>query len=109
MKKRRRAQWKALAVTVILFALLFSGAIMLLNYIDDTSDEAQMNMVRDAVRSAVLTCYAVEGTYPESLGYLVENYGLAYDEDRFLITYDAFASNIFPDIRVNMKGADWVE
>ncbi|MBQ2957046.1 MAG: hypothetical protein IJE08_11355 [Clostridia bacterium] len=109
MKNRRHSYFRALAVTVILFALLFSGAVMILNYVDDTSNEAQMNMVRDAVRNAVLTCYAVEGTYPESIEYLVEHYGLAYDDSRFLITYDAFASNIFPDIRVNMKGADIYE
>lgn len=106
MKSKRHAHFRALFITVVLFALLFSGAIMLLDYVDRSSDEAHINMVQDAVRNAVLTCYAVEGAYPDSISYLVENYGLAYDENRFLITYDAFASNIFPDIRVNVKGAE---
>ena len=105
MKSRQRSFLRALAVTLVVFALIFSGAVMLLDYIGNRSDEAQTDLVRDAVKNALLTCYAVEGTYPDSIDYLVENYGLAYDEDRFLITYDAFASNIFPDVRVNVKGA----
>jgi len=104
MKNRRHAYLRTLAVTLILLALLLSGAVMLLDYVESTSEEAQIALVRDAIRNAVLTCYAVEGAYPQDVEYLVENYGLAYDSDRFLIRYDAFASNIFPDIRVIVKG-----
>ena len=56
--------------------------------------------VRDAVRNAALTCYAVEGAYPEDLQYLRDHYGLAYDASRYKVTYDAFASNLLPDIYV---------
>ena len=105
MKSRRRSFVRALAISLAVFAIVFSGAILLLNYIGNASDEAQIAMVRDAVRGALTTCYAVEGAYPQSIEYLVENYGLAYDESRFFITYAAFASNVYPDIMVNLKGA----
>lgn len=105
MKRAKGGFVRALAVTLLVFAALFIGTLMLLDYIGDSSDDAQTELVRKAVHNAVVTCYAVEGAYPQSVEYLVENYGLAYDRDRFLITYDAFASNIFPEIRVNVKGA----
>lgn len=105
MKGRRRTLVRALAVSLAVFALVVSGAILLLNYIGNASDEGQIAIVRDAVRGALTTCYAVEGAYPTSIDYLVENYGLAYDESRFFITYDAFASNVYPDIMVSLKGA----
>lgn len=105
MKGGRRSLVRALVISLVVFALVVSVAILLLNYIGNASDEAQAAVVRDAVRGAVTTCYAVEGAYPQSLDYLVENYGLVYDESRFFITYDAFASNVYPDIMVNLKGA----
>ena len=105
MKHAKSGYIRTLAITLVVFAVLFIGTLMLLDYIGDSSDEAQAEMVRRAVHNAVVTCYAVEGVYPESVEYLSENYGLTYDRDRFLITYDAFASNIFPEIRVNVKGA----
>lgn len=104
MKNRRHGLVHVVIVTLVIFAILLSGAMLLLNYIGNASDEAQVTMIRDAVRSSVITCYAVEGAYPRDIAYLEENYGLAYDHDRFFITYDAFASNIFPDILVNLKG-----
>lgn len=106
MKNGRYDYLRALTITLIVLSLLFSGAVMLLGYVEQTSEEAQIDLVRNAVRNAVLTCYAVEGAYPQDVEYLVDNYGLAYDQNRFLISYDAFASNIFPDIRVNLKGAN---
>lgn len=104
MKSRNHGLLRALVVTIVVFALLFSGAIMLLEYIGGVSDEAQIVIVRDAVRNAIATCYAVEGSYPDSLEYLKANYGLSYDEERFFISYDAFASNVYPDILVSVKG-----
>lgn len=105
MKRTGRFGWmRALILSLAAFALIFSAAIMLLNFIETQSDEAQISMVRDAVHNSLVTCYAVEGAYPQSIQYLVDNYGLSYDKERFLITYDAFASNIFPDVHVNVKG-----
>ena len=62
--------------------------------------------VLDAVRRAALTCYAVEGAYPQSLEALKHGYGLAYNEDAYIVVYDAFASNVMPDIQVLRKGAE---
>ena len=55
---------------------------------------------------AALTCYAVEGAYPQSLEALKHGYGLAYNEDAYIVVYDAFASNVMPDIQVLRKGAE---
>lgn len=56
------------------------------------------------VREAAVNCYAAEGRYPRSLSYLEQAYGLRYDKTRFSIYYDAFASNILPDIDVQAIG-----
>ena len=106
MKIARYDYLRTLMITLIVLSLLVSGAVMVLGYVEQTSEDAQIGMVRNAVRNAVLTCYAVEGAYPQDVEYLIDNYGLAYDQNRFFISYDAFASNVFPDIRVNLKGAD---
>jgi len=106
MKSRRHDMLRAVVVTVLVFVLIFAGAVFLMDYVGNVSEDAQTEMVRSAVRNAALTCYAVEGAYPSEIEYLVENYGLAYDSERFLITYEAFASNIFPDIYVNVRGGE---
>ena len=54
--------------------------------------------------AAALTCYAVEGAYPQSLEELERGYGLAYNKDAYIVSYDAFASNIMPNIQVLRKG-----
>lgn len=56
------------------------------------------------LRRAALTCYAVEGAYPQSLEELERGYGLAYNKDAYIVSYDAFASNIMPNIQVLRKG-----
>ncbi len=99
--------WKEAAVIAGTAALLIGGWQMF-SGVDRAEKDAQTRMVTEAVRDAALTCYAVEGAYPMSLDYLCDNYGLAYDENRYRVTYDAFSSNLFPEIRVtemNQGGA----
>ena len=85
---------------VLLIALLLCGTWALVSRVGTAQSGAQTQFVEDAVHNAALTCYAVEGAYPEDLDYLRENYGLAYDASRYLVTYDAFASNLMPEIYV---------
>lgn len=68
----------------------------------DLSSEAVLS-VREAVERAALQCYVVEGAYPSDLAYLQENYGLSVNTRDFYIHYDAFASNLPPDVRVEAR------
>ncbi len=54
----------------------------------------------ERIKYYAVQCYASEGFYPPSLDYLVENYNLVLKEDQFLYFYDAFSSNIMPDIMI---------
>lgn len=85
---------------VLLMALLLVGVWGLVTRLSTANDNAQTQFVYDAVHSAAMTCYAVEGAYPEDVEYLRAHYGLAYDEDRYFVRYDAFASNQVPEINV---------
>ena len=93
------------AIKLLAIAAVLVAAVLLANRIDTAHGTAETDIVRDAVKNAALTCYAVEGAYPDNVEYLREHYHLAYDEDRYFITYDAFASNMIPEIWVTEKGA----
>ncbi len=88
-----------------LIALVLVLCVSLFGRIGNTQATQEAELVRNAIKDAVLTCYAVEGAYPDDLEYVREHYHLAYDEDRYFITYEAFASNRFPDIWVTERGA----
>ena len=85
---------------VLLMVLVLGGVWLLITRVGTASDGAQTQFVTDAVHNAALTCYAVEGAYPNDLEYLRTHYGLAYDQSRYFVTYSAFASNQLPDIYV---------
>lgn len=95
---------RGLALTLAVFALLFGLALLLLGRMDRASSDEQTALVREAVRDALATCYAVEGSYPPDIDYLKENYALAYDSSRYIVVYDAFASNVMPEVRVRIRG-----
>ena len=63
-----------------------------------------MDIVRDAVKNASLTCYAVEGMYPGDLEYLKQHYNLSYNEDKYIVYYEPLASNLMPSIKVAERG-----
>ena len=85
---------------ILLIVVLVVGVWMLVSRLGSSSGEAQTEFVIEAVHNAALTCYAVEGAYPSDLEYLRSNYGLAYDQSRYLVRYDSFGSNLMPDISV---------
>ena len=94
---------KDLAAAAVFVALIV-GFVLMINSLTATSEDQEAQLVYDAVKNAALTCYAVEGTYPEDLQYLRDHYKLAYNTDRFIVLYDAFASNLMPTIEVHERG-----
>ena len=89
---------------ILIFAALIIAFVLLINNITGKGNGRELEIVRDAVKNAALTCYAVEGMYPDDLEYLREHYKLAYNEDRYIVYYEPLASNVIPSIRVVERG-----
>lgn len=87
----------ALAVLVAVGCALGAGRIGA-----DLSGQGAEALKSAVLRSAV-QCYAVEGYYPESLDYLTDHYGLRINHDRYIVVYEAFASNLPPQVTVLQK------
>lgn len=66
--------------------------------------EQKIDGIRDNVLSAAVQCYAVEGVFPPDLQYLEDNYGLVVDKDMYIVIYEAFSTNIMPDVSVLVRG-----
>ena len=62
--------------------------------------------IEDAIQRSAKQCYVVEGVYPPDLAYLENNYGLQVNTKDYYITYDAFASNLPPNVIVTAKHED---
>lgn len=67
------------------------------------SSERQLEAVKASVENGITLCYSIEGAYPESLGYLTENYGVNYNKERYIVHYECFAANIRPNVTVVEK------
>jgi hypothetical protein len=90
---------------ILIFVALILAFVLLVNNITGKGNGRELEIVRDAVKNAALTCYAVEGMYPEDLTYLREHYNLSYNEERYIVFYKPFASNLMPSIKVAERGA----
>ena len=91
---------------IISLIALIVVAIIIFGRVESVQSREETTLVRDAVRQAAINCYAVEGAYPDSVEYLREHYQLAYDEDRYAVTLEGFASNLIPDIYIEDRYAD---
>ncbi len=69
-----------------------------------TNDSLSRANVQEIVVKYAIQCYASEGSYPPDIQYLVDNYGLILDEQRFIYQYEIFASNVMPEITIHNRG-----
>ena len=89
---------------ILIFIALIVAFVLLINNITGKGNGRELEIVRDAVKNAALTCYAVEGMYPDDLAYLREHYNLSYNEERYIVYYHPLASNLMPSIKVAERG-----
>lgn len=97
---RDRSLVRGIAVTLMSFLLVLVLLLVGLTVLSSRSSAELSASLRTAVLRATLTCYAVEGRYPTDATYLEDHYGLTYDHNRYIVSLDAFADNILPDISV---------
>lgn len=91
------------AVAILIFCAVLVWFAAAVNLAGNATRSGQLEVVRKSVENGITLCYSIEGTYPESLDYLTENYGLNYDRERYVIHYDCFAANIRPSVTIVEK------
>ncbi len=97
---KRRAFPVGIAVSLGLIAAVLALFIYGSSALSAEQDEQQKELLTQSVDHSVTQCYALEGSYPSSLSYLEERYGLTYDKDRYYIDYQFIGSNLRPDITI---------
>ena len=94
VRRRRQLLFVLLALAVLAGFVLASG------WLGRTNEDEQAELLREALEQALVSCYAAEGRYPQSIEYLEQHYGVRVDRTRYVVAYEAFADNIRPRVRV---------
>ena len=80
-----------IVICLIMAAVLWGSSSRIFSETQKRQEESTKNAVQ---------CYAVEGRYPESLSYLEQHYGVSYDKDKFIVSYEITGSNRMPQVTV---------
>ena len=102
--ERERGQNRGLLSAVIVVVLLAAVFLFSLSLSSRKNEVHEREMMSDALRRAIVTCYAVEGKYPPDLDYIYENYGVRIDASRYVVFYDVIAANVMPSVEVMRIG-----
>lgn len=94
-KKNIASFLPAILLILVLIAFCFAAAS-----VSKTNDAREKEILQNALDRSITQCYALEGAYPSSLSYLVDNYGLTYDSNRYFIDYQYIGSNLRPDTMI---------
>ena len=87
-----------------LYVLIFCGILCIflsgLSSVSRITSHSEEESLRKSILQSAVHCYATQGFYPDSMDYLEKYYGISYDKEKYLVSYEAFGSNMMPDITV---------
>ena len=89
---------------IMVFSALLIWLIIGIDGARSMTEETRLDNVKQSVVNGAVLCYSVEGVYPDSLEYLRENYGVKYDENKYLVHYKYVAADIMPGVTVFVNG-----
>lgn len=98
LKKHLNRLYPLIWVLAILCVL--SCFLTAISNLDDGQAIEEKERLEEALARAAVACYAIEGAYPPDLDYLIENYDVQINTERFTVKYELHASNLMPDITV---------
>lgn len=104
MNRFQRTSHNTFLIKRLIPVLLFCAVILVFlaatSYVSDSTARQEAEGLEDSIRKSMVHCYALEGSYPQDLAYLEENYGITYDHDKYVISYEIIGENLMPDIMV---------
>ncbi len=91
---------------IALFIICFLFFLNAITNVSKEVDENEIATLRNAIDKAVMTCYAIEGAYPENIEYIEEYYGVVIDHNRYMVVYDILGYNIKPNVIVALRQSE---
>lgn len=98
--RKKAPIWRRLLPLLVLLIVLPVALIIGSRGLLGRADQENLKLAEQSIRRAAVQCYALEGFYPLDLSYLQSHYGVAVDQERFLVGYQYVAANLMPDITV---------
>ena len=99
--KKKTVKWLLIALAAVL--VVVAAAVLITRVQKEAMLESGAVSIKETVEKAARQCYVVEGVYPPDLQYLQDHYGLTLNTRDYYITYDAFASNQPPTVKVTLR------
>ncbi len=90
-------------MSVLVFVVVIAAFIIGINAVSNSTLTDDRTLLEKAVTKDIVHCYAVEGVYPPSLKYIEDHYGLTYDHDKYIVSYESIGSNIMPSVMIIEK------
>ncbi len=98
--KNREKKIQVERIITVVFVLLFLCIVYSISQIQGVQNQQTYKELKDAISRSCVHEYANTGAYPESLEDIQETYGIHIDNDKYMVHYEIFASNIMPKITV---------
>ena len=99
LHRKNYFSWR-LFLTILVFLacalLLWRGV----SSISAQAEDSRIENLKNAIERSAVHCYAVEGSYPESLDYIKTHYGISWDPDKYVVDYTILGSNMMPIVTV---------
>ncbi len=99
-KKNKRIPNKGVILMIAIFVLFISFFYSQIGDLSKEMTSSNVDAVSRAIENAIITCYAIEGSYPESIEYIEKHYGVIIDYDNFFVDYSIVAGNLKPAVAV---------
>lgn len=80
----------------ILSTIIFSTVVIVflsVGKLDNSNSLKEEENIKKIINKALVQCYALEGSYPTSIDYLVK-YGVLFNKEKYLYYYEPFGQNI---------------
>jgi len=102
-RRSLRSYFSGIHFSILFFLVIIVYFTFQLKSVSGDTLDRQEASLESAINRGIVSCYCVEGTYPPSLSYLVEHYGITYDKNSFFVDYQSIGSNIYPDVTIIRK------
>ena len=87
-------------MSVAVFAVIIGVFLFYIGSISDRSGSESKKVTEQAIRRALVSCYAIEGVYPSSVDYLEKNYGVLIDHSRYEVNFQTVGANVIPAVQL---------